>query len=395
MRVAVLLLSMLISAAAWAIHPADALQESKKMVEARRYADAFKYLDSADKKNANADIVLAKLDLALNYYATSVMHRFFGFVNLKEGEVLDSLRGKPGKYDLYVFPANEILDSMVRAQPEDFRLHKALGEYYYEVYLRYGEDWLMPIEEVMIKMEQHFTQAVLGNVADYETHFVMGFLKMGAEQWQDAIGYLNQSIQMNPLYPAAYYNMAYAQLQNGQGGQALKYAQIAWQLYEDDAMKPDVARMLSLLFDENYVVDSAIYYLRKGLEIDPGNYQLLKDYLDVATREKMPERDSVLLEFYLLAPDKPTVYNTIGDIFYAHNVDPQFLIAFYSDMMPVFKDYDIIQGNLHFFIGQLQFEQNRVAALQSFTKARQYFLKVYEPGNIVFDVINQYLTFED
>jgi len=388
--------SMLISLAqATSIDVENLLQKSAVLKEQRQYATAYQLLDSLDRGNRYTDIVLEKLDIAMNFYVTSIMHQFFGFENLKAGQAIEDLRGKPGTYNLHILKADEVLDSLLQHHPEDFRLHKALGDYYYEVYLRYGEEWLKPIEEVTIKIDQHYAQAAQGGAGDYETYFVLGFLRLGESKWQDAAGYLNKSIELNPSYPAAYYNMAYALLQLNQVEDALSYGKAAWQLYKEDPMKADVARMLSVLFDENMQVDSAVFYLKQGLQIAPDDYYLLKDYLDIAVREQLPERDSIQLEFYLLGPDNPTIYNMLADIYIAHEDSFERLIAFFQEMLPVFKGQDRVEGNLQFFSGQILFQSNQEQAKLMFLKAKAHFEKVFPTDNAVFAIIDQYLNYKD
>jgi tetratricopeptide (TPR) repeat protein len=382
-------------AQASAVDVESLLRKSAALKEQRQYATAYHLLDSLDRGNRYTDVVLEKLDIALNFYVTSIMHQFFGFENLVPGQEIDSLRGKPGKYNLYILKADEVLDSLLRHHPEDYRLHKALGDYYYEVYLRYGEEWLKPIEEVTIKIEDHYSKAAQGDAGDFETYFVLGFLRLGESKWQDAAGFLDKSIELNPVYPAAYYNMAYALLQLDQVEDALSYGKAAWQLYRDDPMKADVARMLSVLFDENMQVDSAVLYLRQGLKLAPDDYYLLKDYLDISVREQLPERDSIRLEFYLLAPDNPTIYNVLTDIYMAHEDSFEPLIAFFQEMLPVFKGQDRIEGNLHFFSGQLLFESDREQAKRMFITAKGHFEKVFPADNGVFSIIDQYLNYQE
>jgi tetratricopeptide (TPR) repeat protein len=371
------------------------LQKSAALKEQRQYATAYHLLDSLDRGNRYTDIVLEKLDIALNFYVTSIMHQFFGFENLAPGQEIDSLRGKPGKYNLYIFKADEVLDSLLLHHPEDYRLHKALGDYYYEVYLRYGEEWLQSMEEVTIKIDQHYSKAAQYGVGDFETYFVLGFLRLGESKWQDAAGFLDKSIDLNPLYPAAYYNMAYALLQLNQVEDALSYGKAAWQLYKEDAMKADVARMLSVLFDEDMQVDSAVFYLKQGLKLAPDDYYLLKDYVDISVREQLPERDSIRLEFYLLAPDNPTIYNVLTDIYMAHEDSFEPLINFFQELLPVFIGQDKVAGNLQFFSGQLLFESNQERAKQMFMTAKAHFEKVFPADNGVFAIIDQYLNYKE
>jgi tetratricopeptide (TPR) repeat protein len=371
------------------------LQANQQLVKERKYATAYKQLEVFDRYNKNVEVVLAKLDLALNYFATSIMHQFFGFADLEKGQSLDSLRTKSaGTYDLYILKADLVLDSLLKHHPEDFRLNKALGDFFYEVYLRYNDQWLMTPQELLIKIDENYLKAVTGEVADFETYFVLGYVRIGEKRYQEATGFLYKSIQLNPEYPAAWYNMAFALINLDQHEEALEYAKEAYRKYEDTMMKADATRLISLAYDEMGNVKEAVKWLGEGLRLVPGSFYHLRDLVDICVREKLVLLDSVMVEFFLVAPDNPAVYNSMIDIFVAHNFDLDYLISFFRSMMPVFPDFDKVQGNLYYFTGMLEFESNPAKAKETFLTAKKYLQKVYPPENEVFKYIDQYLAKE-
>jgi tetratricopeptide (TPR) repeat protein len=368
------------------------LSANKKLIEARQYAAAYKQLELADRENKQVDIVLAKVDLAINYFATSIMHHFFGFTDLTPDQDLEEIRKGTGKFDLYILKADLLLDSLSKVYPEDDRLNKALGDFYYEVYLRYNDQWIMTTDELLTKLKQNYLKAISGGVADYESYFVLGYIDLGKENYQDAAGYLSQAIKLNPAYPASYYNLAYCLVNLKEYTSAIEYGLAAYEMYDDTMMKADATRLISLAYDENGDTKQAIQWLGKGLKLVPGSFYHLKDLVDICVREDYVQLDSIIVEFYLVAPDNPLVYNTLIDIFYAHKADLKYLISFFREMMPIFPTVDKVQANLYYFTAMLEFESDPVKAKETFLSARTLMRKVYPPEHEVFGIIEKYLN---
>lgn len=368
------------------------LNANKKLVEARQYAAAYKQLELVDRDNKQVDIVLAKVDLAINYFATSIMHHFFGFTDLTPEQDLEEIRKGTGKFDLYILKADLLLDSLSKIYPEDGRLNKALGDYYYEVYLRYNDQWIMTTDELLSKMKQNYLKAISGGVADYESFFVLGYIDLGKENYQDAAGYLSQAIKLNPAYPASYYNLAYCLVNLKEYNSAIEYGLAAYEMYDDTMMKADAARLISMAHDRYGETKQAIQWLGRGLKLVPGSFYHLKDLVDICVREDYVQLDSIIVEFYLIAPDNPLIYNTLIDIFYAYEADLNYLISFFREMMPIFPTVDKVQANLYFFTAMLEFESDRVKAKETFQTAKTLMKKVYPPEHEVFSLIEKYLS---
>jgi|GEM_PF-6290995 len=373
----------------------DVLNRLPELVNGGRYADAYQSLEQLDPANKDTDIFLTKLNFALNYYIVALQHQLFGFANVTPGQDIKALRGAAGEYQLYRLDANAILDSLIKVDPLDTRLYKAQVDYLYECYLNYGDNMPFTQEELLSRLEKAATQSIVLKSADFETYFILGYLLLIREKPDEAQKLLKTSIEMNPGYPPAYYNLSYAQFSLKDYKSSLSNALKAWSLYTNKTQKADVARMLSFGYDHLGKTDSALYYLKEGLKLDSGNYALLEDYLYIAIREKLPEKEKIQLELILLDPENPAVYNSVINAYYEQGDSYGDVLKTLDQLESVYRGNDKVMGNLCFYKGQLLFETDIAAARESFTAAKSYFGKIYPAEHEVFKVINQYLTYEE
>ena len=90
--------------------------------------------------------------------------------------------------------------------------------------------------------------------------------------------------------------------------------------------------------------------------------------------------------FYNLAPDKPTIYNDLGNIYY-ENKKTDKLIKFFKSKLSDFKNENKIIGNLYFYLGKLYLESDKKVAYEYLLKAKSTFSTIYDKNNQVFKAI--------
>ena len=82
--------------------PADTqvlLKKADGLIQKEQYESAFGALNALDD-----EFMLAKkIEIAINYFAQSMMHQMFAFKNLKKGETLYDVRSGGGSYSLVLF----------------------------------------------------------------------------------------------------------------------------------------------------------------------------------------------------------------------------------------------------------------------------------------------------
>lgn len=370
---------------------AETLKAAKALVETKKYESAFRVLDKFDRDNKNPEIVLMKQDILLNYFVTSMMHQMFALKDLEKDEEIMDYRGKEGSFSMHTFPANEILDTLIAANPGNCRLYKALGDYYYDCYLRYGGRWLQPDVEVLALAHSNYTKAIEGKCGDYMSHYVLGYLDLMNEKYAECIPHFLESIKMDKNYPSSHYNLAYAFLYTDDRQNAIKYASNARELYKDPGYKGDAARMVAQAYNELKDVPNTIANYELSDSIDPNNYYTLKPLLAAYVSSNNTKAAAMLETFYNLAPENPTIYSDLEAIYIGKGRDGE-LIAFYNGKLKEVKDNSKISGNLHFFLASLYIHTDKPKAKEHFLKAKEQFSTLFEPDHEVFGIIEEGLN---
>ena len=112
-------------------------EDAKKLADEKKYSAAFKLLNEKDPGCANPDIQLIKLELAMTYFVRTDNHLAFGLADLKDGQTIDTLRGEALPCDMYTYNVPSVFGDLIMKFPEDYRLHRALGLFYFEVSHRF------------------------------------------------------------------------------------------------------------------------------------------------------------------------------------------------------------------------------------------------------------------
>ena len=98
-----------------------AIVKANKLIEDKKYESALKILNEADPGNQNPDIVMAKTDLLLNYFTKSIMHKLFGLKDLEPDENLMEPRKGQGKFAMFMFEPDSILNKLIILYPDNYK----------------------------------------------------------------------------------------------------------------------------------------------------------------------------------------------------------------------------------------------------------------------------------
>jgi tetratricopeptide (TPR) repeat protein len=365
----------------------EIINKAKNLIADKKYDSAFKLLDKSDPKNEIPDDVLLKEEIALNYFVTSIMHQVFGLKDLGPNETISDYRGKPGEYSMVSFPVNEILEKLIKNHPDNYKLYKGLGDFYYEVHLKYGDNWLKNNKELFNLIEKNYSKAINHGEYDYLTYYVLGYISISQEKYKESIPLFTKSIKLDKDYASAYYNLAYAYLYNNIRDSAIMNAKKSLDLYQDRVYKGDAARMVATIYGELNDELKSIEYYEVSNTIDSNNYYTLRPLLNLYVKTGSEKADQTTEIFYNLGPDKPTIYNDLSSIYFENNKSDK-LVNFYKSLIPRYESEPKIYGNLNFYLGRLYFDTDKKVALDYFMKSKEIFAKVYKEDHQVFKVIN-------
>ncbi len=386
----IFILAILISFASAAQTENNIILKAQKLITDKKYDDAFSLLDSFDKENTKPNIVLLKEDIALDYFVSNLMYQTFAFKNINKDEDIMDYRGKEGTFSMYHFPLNEILDSLINVFPDNYNLYQGLGKYYYEVHLKYGEQLGKNTEQLFDLMESSFKKAVEHNAGDYLSYYVLGYVYLNRKKYEESIAHFLKSIELNKEFTTSYYNAAYAYLYKDDHANALKYAKISLGNYKDAEYKGDAARMIAVIYSEMKDEKREIEYYELSNRIDSNNYYTLKPLLKLYVKTDNLLSSKVLNAFFNLDPENPTIYNDLTDIYFRCE-KPDLLKNFFQSKIKEQDSNKIVLGNLYFYLGEIFFANDKVAAKENFLKAKVVFAKVHEKDHKVFTAIDNAL----
>jgi len=368
----------------------EILLNAKSFITNRKYDSAFKLLNEADPKNEKPDFVLLKEEIAINYFVKSIMHQMFGLKDLAVDEDIYQLRDQEGISNIYSFPVDEVLLKLIKKYPENYKLYKGLADYYYEVHLKYGDNWLKSNDELIELIEKNYSFALSNNEFDFLTYYVLGYIALLKEDYKASIPNFLASIKLNDLYPTSYYNLAYAYLSLNDRDNALQNAMKSLDLYSDQTYKGDVARMIATIYSEQGNESKMIEYYELSNEIDPNNYYTLRPLLSYYVKNGTDNLIQATTTFYELAPDNPTIYNDLFEIYYEYD-KPDQLVEFFKSQLDKFKSDPLVYGNLNLYLGRIARESDKTIASEYLIKARESFSKVLDPNHQVFKIIDEAL----
>lgn len=328
------------------------IRKAKALVAEKKYDSAFKILSKYDTGNVKPGIVLLKEHIALNYSVLSLMNQLFAFKDLNKNENITDYRGKKGKYDMFGFPVDSILIRLIHRYPDNCKLYKGLGDYYWQVYLHYGDHWLIKSKKLLNLAKLNYEDAIKRQCANYHSYYVVGFIAVSGGRYKAAVPYFLKSIEMNKSSNNAnsYYNLGYAYLFSKEYKKALKYTKTSLMLYADPGYKSDAARMTGKIYSAMHDDKDALVYYERANKIDPGNYDNLNALLDLYAKYGSGKERATRKQFFDLEPSRPQEYNDLRRIYFQYNKMND-LIAFYKRQLPVFKGKTRIEGNLNFYIG--------------------------------------------
>jgi len=386
-RLSTLLLVCLISLTVFGQTESEILTKANDLIAHKKYESAFKELEGYDPKNEKPDIVLLKEELALNYFVTSMEHQMFAFKDIEINENVQDYRGKQGSSGMYTFPANEILEKLLKEYPDNYKLNKGLGDFYYDALQRYQGNWLKPDSILLKLIVKNYQVAIHHQLADFSVYYKVGLEMLEQKKYKESISYFLESIKLKNNHADAHYNLAFAYLFSDDLKNALKYALNAYDMYRGKANKDDAARMTGQIYTEMKDDKNAIEYYEIANNLEPDNYYNLHPLLDLYVRTKSTKEKEALNSFYNLAPDKPTIYNNLADI-YLGNSKTNELIEFYLSKLPQFENDKKVSGNLHFYLGKLYLNSDKGKAKEYFLEAKARYSAVYAKTNDVFKTID-------
>jgi tetratricopeptide (TPR) repeat protein len=367
------------------------LRRIDKMLSVKEYESAYRLLTDIDRHDTVVPIVIAKSNLLLDYFINSYMHYVFELKDIPPRYSLMRLRGTKGSYIKYKYAIDSILLNNKKRHPNNFKIDKTLGKFYFQIHTKYGSKWKQHDSITLNKAIKYYRAAIENGEFDYQSCFNLGYCYLVKHQFKTGIQYLQKSAELKPDFANAYYNLAYAFLNLEKRRLAISSGKLALKYYQDKKFKADAARMVGLTFGELQRDEESYKYYRISDSIMPNHVITKRALVDLELKLDKPTLKSTSEVYLDLAPQNSGVYEDLYDIFILNNKENK-LIEILENQKDKYHSNLKVLGNLHLYIGKIHYyHRDSIKASQNLRQAKQMFQRVYPQSHWLFKLINHLL----
>lgn len=369
-------------------------QNIEKEIKSRQFADAWEKLQEASLDR--------QVDFALKYFAQTRNHQLFVFKNMQPNESLMEARVQQDypAGDFIAFPIDTLLKEQIRKEPKNGVWHQKLGDYYYDVYVRYGSNWLANRQEVMRLYNVYYTKADELGQPSVNGYYARGKYLAFTGEIDSAKQLFLEAIDLDPLHAPSAYNLCYLYRDEfiyGEEDSALldssiAFGRIAVKEYPDAYRrdKSDVVYQLAKSYELNQQCDSAIKYYLLSDALVPEQIKVMYPLLDCFLKENRI-KGAKLIASKLLGLDVKNnrIFNDLVGFFGENNQFPSMEEWLIEERAEDIHDKERT-GYLNFYISNVQgFQEEYEKALSTLAKAEEDFNICYDPNHVIFRVISK------
>lgn len=366
------------------------LADSERLIKDRKYASAFELLHQADTYNHNANIIVAKVNLLLDYYVKTDNFTSFALKDLHPNQSINDLREQDLVIKMLEFRPDSILKNAIKENPNNYKLHKVLGNFYYETYLEYHDEWILSETELINNIKEYNLLAYKNGEFDFWSLFELGYSYLMTDDEDEALKYLSKSLELNSNYALTHYNLAYIYHSKENNDKALYHASKAFSLQSVEEYKAEAANLLAMCYMDKKDLEKALDYYRKSNEIQPNNYATLLAILTLDLEVGDREYLHIAEQMIKLSPSNAVIYQDLLKAFSETERELDF-IKFMESVKPQHRANNSAMANIYLHQAIAQYEMEEwVSAKLNFEKSRSLFRNFYSSDHSVFRVIDSY-----
>lgn len=370
------------------------LDTAELLIKEKKYYSAFILLQKHDPDNSNLDAFILKCRLAVRYYAKSFMHQSFAFANLTQGQTLEDAREAAASIDIFDFQINKILDQFMTRFPEDARLHRVKGDYYFDVYRLYGNRWFLKADQIAGLSLEGYLKAINLNGGDAEVFDNIGVLYSIKNDFGSAEKFFTRAIAADKNFANPYYNLALLFFKQKKYDESLNRVKDAYALYAHPSFKADAAFLAAMALDEKKDYSGALAFAAEAEKLSPRNPVYLRGIIILGLKNKnYPEAQKSAEKLYAMNPDDLNLIRDIIAIYGSMGIYKEAI-----DLLDTFeKKYsgDIKAcGNIYYaralFYSRFTFDKKKMSNAKS--AAMKNYRKVYPPDHEIFILLERELN---
>lgn len=228
-----------------------------------KWLSAWNMLADATKDKPNPWLLAEQIRVALDGYAQTSLHVVFGFVDLKEGQDLETARYEEGE-DLEPFEFDPYrVASELEASGETIPpvLSMMLGKYYYTVWKEYQDQWVQDQMTVLNGAASNYERAFAYDLYTQDTLNQQAEILTALEQFEGAEKVLLKAIELDPASM----------------GLKLKLAETYYSMQDDERALAEADKVIAAPEDNNQLNGAYIVAIKSGLELQDA--EILEKYV--------------------------------------------------------------------------------------------------------------------
>ncbi|MBO72082.1 MAG: hypothetical protein CMD35_00560 [Flavobacteriales bacterium] len=370
----------------------NSFSDVDSLIEKKQFLDAWKLLSSKESKSNKEQINIKKIDMCLKYFTKSISHQAFAFTNLKPDENIIQKRNLAETKLIPTFPfkIDVIIDSLIRENPENYNLYKSKGDYYYDIFILFGKDWIINKQEVLRRMYTAYKKADENGKNDYISLYALGYFHNLNSETNKAINYFKRSVSLDSNYAPTHYNMAYIYTELDSNNLALKHALSAYGKYKYITYKNNACQMAGSILGKLERHNEAVSVLLDCDRLIPSTYQtyyyLLNSFLKLnKTKEALLTANNM----FSLDWKSHTINTDIIEFFIKTNHLTE-LISFYQTKLKNEKFDMEFRGHIQLHIAQAYSLVNEDKyKVKYINEAKESFTACYDKSHPIFRVLNK------
>ncbi len=388
MRISVFLFLFLFSSGLFA---QKCIRQADKLIGEKKYRSAWEVLDKADPQNLKPSIAIAKTNLLLKYFINTVMHQVFTLKDLQGKEKVEDFRGKNENGNLIKFDPEAVLDTLLAKNPKEYTLYEGLGNYYYETFIVFQENWVKKPETLVHLMEDNYKMAYDHGIKTCLVAYRIGFAELFLQKFKDAKKSFAEAIQICKNYPEAYYSMAYSCLQLNQNDSALNNANKAYEMFTDTFNKSDVNLLRGMIYSSKKDTAGALREYRLAANMNPKNASMNLLLLKAELRYNAKDLSTVASAYFDIDPRAAETYSELINGYFQVNKSKEILTLLDQKSIQYQADPEI-SGNICFYRAYIYVVMDdKPKAKADLLKAKECFLKIFPPEHEMFGAIQEAL----
>lgn len=202
----------------------ERINKAQDLINNKQYASANAALGEDD----NEYIIYKRSEIYTKYFVQSLMHQMFIVLNLEKKDDLNELRRNyEGSAALSMYDVEAAVESYRKKNGKNPVLNLTLGNFYYDVSNRYGDQWLKGYDELCKLAKENLQTAYKAGYYDGWSLFALGDFAIRDKNWVEAEKYFTMQLEFEPENASSWYNIALSRMYLGRYAEASEPAKMA------------------------------------------------------------------------------------------------------------------------------------------------------------------------